>query len=113
MQKTFLSRAENQTCYQADNFGFKRIEDWRFGPTWEQQLRSRFGRRHGPDLGPTRQAAVHERAAAYQVFSPSIGLEHLSAESFVGFDGSLWNGRSYAGLRGFFLPANARSRLRR
>ena len=32
MQKTLLSSAENQTCYQADEFGSKRVEHWRFGP---------------------------------------------------------------------------------
>ena len=71
----------------------------------------RYGR--GPDLGPCRQATADENAAAFQVLSSSVRLDHLPAESFVGFDGSLRNRRSYAGLRGFFLLANARSRLRR
>jgi len=71
----------------------------------------RYGR--GPALGPSCQAAAHEYAAAFQVLSSSVRLDYLSAESFVGFDGSLRNGCSYAGLRGFFLLANARSRLRR
>jgi len=31
MQKTLLSTAENQTGYQADQFGSKGVEDWRFG----------------------------------------------------------------------------------
>ena len=113
MQNTFLPSAENQTGYQADDFGFKRVEDWRFGPTWNQRFRLRSGRRRCPDLGPRGQTAAYERAAVYQVFSSSIGLDHLSAEYFVGIDGSLRNRRSYAGLRGFFLPASARSRLRR
>lgn len=50
---------------------------------------------------------------AFLMLPSSVRLDYLSAESFVGFDGSLWNGRSYAGLRGFFLLTNARSRLRR
>jgi len=56
---------------------------------------------------------MHENAAAFQVFSSAIRLDCLPAESFVGFDSSLRDGRSYAGLCGFFLLANARSRLRR
>ena len=92
MQKTLLSSAENQTCYQADEFGSKRVEDWRFGPRWKMRFgwTCRHGR--GPDLGPSCQATAHENAAAFQVFSSSVRLDYLSAESFVGFDGSLRNG---------------------
>jgi hypothetical protein len=72
-------------------------------------------RRYGfePDLGPSGQARTHENAAAFQVFSASVWLDDLSPDSFVGFDSTLRNGWSYAGRRGFFLLANARSRLRR
>jgi hypothetical protein len=113
MRKTLLSSAENQTCYQADEFGSKGVEDWRFGPRWKMRFgwTCRHGRR--PALSPNCQATAYENAAAFQVSSSSVRLDYLSAESFVGFDGSLRNGCSYAGLRGFFLLANARSRLRR
>jgi hypothetical protein len=71
----------------------------------------RYGRE--PDLGPSGQARTYENAVAFQVFSASVRLDDLSTESFVGFDRTLRNGWSYAGWRGFFLLANARSRLRR
>lgn len=71
----------------------------------------RHGR--GPDLGPRCQATAHEDAAAFGVLPSSLRFDYLLAQSFVGFDTSLGKGRSYAGLRGFFLLVKARSRLRR
>lgn len=113
MLKTLLSSAENQACYQADEFGFQRVEHWRLGPRWKMGFgwTCRYGR--GPDLGPSCEAAADENDTAFQVFSSSIRLDSLSAESFVGLHGSLRNRRPYARLRGFFLPVSARSRLRR
>ena len=113
MQKTLLSSAENQTCYQVDEFGSKRVEHCHFGPRWKMPFGRTCGYGRGPDLGPSCQATARENAAAFRVFSSSVRLNYLSAESFVGFNGSLRDRRSYAGLRGFFLPANALSRLRR
>jgi hypothetical protein len=83
------------------------------GPRWKLRFgwTCQYGR--GPALCPDCQATAHENAAPFQVFSSSVRLDYLSAESFVGFDGSLRDGCSYTGLRGFFLLANARSRLRR
>ena len=90
MQKILLSSAENQTCYQVDEFGSKRVEDWRLRRRMEKAIRvGVLGR--GPGLGPCCQATAHENAAAFEVFSSSIRLDHLSAESFVGFHGSLRN----------------------
>jgi hypothetical protein len=37
------------------------------------------------------QATAHENAAAFQVLSPSVRLDYLSAKPFVGFHGSLRN----------------------
>ena len=65
------------------------------------------------ELRPSRQAAAHKDAAILRVFSLSVPLDYLSAESFVGIDGAFRNRRPYDGLRGFFLLVNARSRLRR
>ncbi len=104
---------ENQTCYQVDYFGLKRVEDWQFGPTCKQRRKRMLGHRRWPDLGPSCQATADEHAAAFQMFSSPIGLDDLSAESFVGIRGSRRNRRPYAGLRVFFLPANALSKLRR
>jgi hypothetical protein len=59
--------------------------------------------RRGPDLGPSCQATSHENATSLQVFSSSVRLDYLAAEGFVGFDGSLRNRRSCAGLRGLFF----------
>jgi len=92
MRKTLLSSAENQTCYQADKFGSKRVEDWRLGPRWKLRFGWTCQYRRGPALCPGCQATAHENAAAFQVFSSSVRLDYLSAESFVGFDGSLRNG---------------------
>src|SRR5713101_3970013 len=103
MRKTLLSSAENQTCYEADEFGSKRVEDWHLGPRWKMRFRWTCQYGHGPALCPGCQATAHKNAAPFQVFSSSVGLDYLSAEFFVGFDGSLRNGCSYAGLRGFFL----------
>jgi len=113
MRKTLLSSAENQTCYEADEFGSKRVGDWRLGPRWKLRFgwTCKYGR--GPALCPGCEATAYENAAPFQVFSSSVWVDYLSAESFVGFDGSLRDGCSYTGLRGFFLLANARSRLRR
>jgi hypothetical protein len=69
--------------------------------------------RREPALGPRREATAHENTAAFQVSSASVRLDYLSAKPFVGFDSPRRNGRGYVGLRGFFLLANARSRLRR
>jgi hypothetical protein len=65
------------------------------------------------DLRPSRQAAAHKDATTLRVFSLSVQLDYLSAESFVGIDGPFRNRRPYDGLRGFFLLVKARSRLRR
>ena len=51
----------------------------------------RAGTAAGLDLGPSCQAAADENAAAFQVFSSPVRLDHLSAESFVGLHGSLRN----------------------
>jgi hypothetical protein len=69
--------------------------------------------RREPALSPRREATAHENTAAFQVSSSSVRLDYLSAKAFVGFDSPRRNECSYAGLRGFFLVANARSRLRR
>ena len=69
--------------------------------------------RQGSCLGPNCQTTTPENAAGFQVLFSSVLLDDSSAECFVGFDGSLGNGWPYAGLRGFFLLANARSKLRR
>src|SRR5881628_2757315 len=113
MQKTLLSSTENQTGYQPNEFGSHRGEDRRFG----RRLETRFGWMcrygWGSELGPSSQATAHKRAAAFQVLYSPIRWDHMSAESFVGFHGSLRKRCAYAGMRGFFLLANARSRLRR
>jgi hypothetical protein len=113
MQKNLLSTAENQTCYQVDEFGSKRAEERSFGHRWKRRRgwACRYGR--GLDLYPCSQATAHESRAAFEVFSSSIRLDGLSAEPFVGRHGSLRNRRSYVGFRGFFLAASARSKLRR
>jgi hypothetical protein len=113
MQITLLSSAENKTGYQADQLGDKAVEDWRLGSRWKIRFGWTLRHGRGPDLGPSCQATAHEDAAAFGVFSSSVRLDHLLAQSFVGFDASLRKGRSYAGWRGFFLLAKARSRLRR
>ena len=59
------------------------------------------------------QTTAHENATTFWVFSSSVHLDHFPAQSFVGFDRSLRQGRYYAGLRSFFLVAKARSKLRR
>jgi len=64
-------------------------------------------------MSPSSHAKAQENAATFQALHSSIWLDHLLAEPFVGFHGSLRNRRSYARLRGFFLLANARSKLRR
>ena len=64
-------------------------------------------------MRPGRQATAQENAATLHFLWSSIQLDHLPADSFVGFQSSLRNRQSYAGRRGFFLLANARSRLRR
>jgi hypothetical protein len=89
MQKTLLSNTENQPGYQPDEFGSKRVEDWRFGSRWKMQFvrTCQYGR--GPDLSPSCQATAYENAAAFRVFSSSVRLHYLSAQSFVRFDGSL------------------------
>jgi hypothetical protein len=92
-QTTLLSSAENQTCDQADEFGAEHVEDWRCGgPRGNMRFgwKSRSG--HGPHRGPRGQATAHENAAPSQVLASCVRLDYLSTESFVGFDGSLWNG---------------------
>jgi hypothetical protein len=111
MQEIFLSSAENQACYQEDEFGSKRVEDWRCSAGWKRRFGCCSG--YGPGLGPCSQATADENSAFFYVLSSTIRLDNLSAESFVGIHGSLRDLRAYAELRGFFLLANARSRLRR
>lgn len=55
----------------------------------------------------------HKNAAAFHVRYSPIQFGDLQAEFFVRFHRSLRNRQRYAGRRGFFLLANARSRLRR
>ena len=71
------------------------------------------GHDRGPYLCPGCEAGAHENAAACQVSSPAAQLDCTLAESFVRFGGTLRDGQTYARFRGFFLPASARSRLRR
>jgi hypothetical protein len=66
----------------------------------------------GPELCPRCQASAHEYSATFEVFFASIRFDRLSTEFLVGLHGSVRN-PAYAGLRGFFLLAIARSRLRR
>ena len=83
----------------------------------QRQMEKEFGWMFWPtglSLGPSRQATADENAACLLcALLDHPGWTTCSAESFVGIHGSFRNQRTYAGLRGFFLPANARSRLRR
>ena len=111
--ENLLSTAENQTCYQVDEFGSKRVEELAIRARMEKAMQVGRADTAAGLTGPCSQATADENAAAFEVFSSSIRLDRLSAEPFVGLHGSLRNRRSYAGFRGFFLPANARSKLRR
>jgi hypothetical protein len=93
MQKILRSNTENQTRYQTDEFGAKRIEEWwGIGPGQNTRLglKCRCGR--DPDLSPSCQATAHEDAVAFLVLPSCVRLDYLPAEPFVGLDGSHWNG---------------------
>jgi hypothetical protein len=91
MQTTLLSSAENQTGDQVDEFGDEHVEDGRCGSRGNMRFGWTLRSGHRPDRGPRGQATAHENAAASQVLASCVRLDYLSAEAFVGFDGSLWN----------------------
>ena len=73
-------------------------------------------RRHWEDglgLRPFRQATANENASAFGMRNLSVGSNHLLSQHLVCFGGHVRQRQSQLALRGFFLPAIARSKLRR
>jgi hypothetical protein len=72
-----------------------------------------FGRGGDLRLRPSRQSTADEDASAFGMLDSSIGPNHSLAQCFVCLGDTGGHGESQVGLRSFFLPAIARSRLRR
>ena len=113
--RALLSNTENQTGDELDEFRLQCRQDLglRTARPGMRIGRQPFGSGAELHLRPSRQSTADEDASAFGMLDSSVGLNHSPAECFVSLGGANRHGESQDDLWSFFLPAMARSRLRR